>query len=152
MDADTFIDIMSFYFQFEEFLSNLTLSTVFELSTVFLTYHPFLISKICPKFQVLSSHFSNVDQLLVVCSISIDQNLCTVKIFLPQSMSHHLRCKKMYLFNVCCQEFGHVCQEFGHVVSDLMINLSNPRMTILHVKIGSRLRDMTILFFFGRSI
>ena len=48
-----------------------------------------LISKICPKFQILSSHFFQVDELLDEHEAKINSNLCN----------------KMYQSKVCVQEF-----------------------------------------------
>ena len=47
-----------------------------------------LILKICPKFQVISFHFFEVNELLD----EIEQKLCKVKKFQLQSMSNAIRC------------------------------------------------------------
>ena len=53
-----------------------------------------LISKICPRFQVLSSHFSEVDEPIETpsCSMSIEQQWFEAKIFQLQSMSNTIAC------------------------------------------------------------
>ena len=61
------------------------------------------ISKICPKFQVLSSHFFKVDEL---CS-NQQLNEYWVKIVQSESISTpiYVQCDKMYSSKVCVQEF-----------------------------------------------
>ena len=59
------------------------------------------ISKICPKFQVHSSHFFEVDELLDEYweKIVQSENISTLI---------YVECIKMYRSKVCVQEFGHI--------------------------------------------
>ena len=61
----TSVNRTSFDFRFEEFFQEkLAIFLCKHSSTVLLTNHRYSISKICPKFQVISSHFFKVDELL----------------------------------------------------------------------------------------
>ena len=78
------------------------------------------ISKICPKFQILSSHFFKVNELL-------DEHwakLWEMNFVQLQSMSNVTRC-----FD---QRF--VFKNSSILCLALIFNLSNPRTTILHAK------------------
>ena len=57
----TSVDRTSFYFRFEDFWQSAFVNI--HLLCYWPTIHK-LISKICPKFQVISSHFFEVDELL----------------------------------------------------------------------------------------
>ena len=90
----TSVDRTSFYFLFEDFLSAV-------VNNHLLCYWPIIqnsISKICPKFQVLSSHFFKVDELL---------NEQWAKIVLSENISSpvYVECNKMHWSKVCAQEF-----------------------------------------------
>ena len=58
------------------------------------------ISKICPKFQVISSHFFEVDKLL-------DENWALSKIVQSEIISTpiYVECDKTYQLKVWTQEF-----------------------------------------------
>ena len=96
--------------------------------------------KVCPKFQFLNSHFSEVDKLLT-------GNENWAKIVRSNFFLFHIyaQCDNMYLKKV----WG---QEFLYILSGLNINSSNLTMTIFHSKkIGSsnfRLRYAKGLSFF----
>ena len=84
-----------------------------------------LISKICPKFQSLSSHFFKVDELLHKHWAKIVQSE-NVQVSTPI----YIECNKMYWPNVCIQGFWYIfCLAFK-----LILNLGNPRTAILHAK------------------
>ena len=75
-----------------------------------------LVSKICPKFRVLSSHFFEVNELLNVHWVKIVRS---GNFFQPQSMSNAIRSI------IAFKNSGISCLA-------LIFNLSNPRTTILH--------------------
>ena len=116
------------HFSLEDFLSNLPLQTFIYCVTdlVWPTTHN-SIWQICPKFQVISSHFFKVDELLM----SIEQKLCKVKIFHFQSMLNAIRCiDQRFTF-----------KNSGILCLALIFNLSNPRMTFFYAKkIGCNLQ------------
>ena len=58
------------------------------------------ISKICPKFQVLSSHFFEVDELL-------DEHWAKIVQSENISTPIYVECDKMYRSKVCVQEFSY---------------------------------------------
>ena len=59
------------------------------------------ISKICPKFQVLSSHFLEVDELLdEYCAKNLKSEFFSTPIY--------VECYKIYWSNVCVQEFWYI--------------------------------------------
>ena len=94
------------------------------------------ILKICPKFQVLSSHFFKVNELL-------DEQwakLYKVKIFQLKSMSNAIRCIN--------QRFAF--KNSGISCLALIFNLSNLRTTILHSKkmLPAAKHFMSYAFFF----
>ena len=96
-----------------------------------------LISKKCPKFQVLSSHFVEVNEL-------IDEHWA--KIVRSETIStpfYHVECLKMYRSKVCVQEFW-------YFVPDLE---SLTRTTILHAKkwVAGCATNKKIYRFFFRS-
>ena len=103
------------------------------------------ISKICPNFQVLSSPFSEVNELL-------DDHWG--KIVLSENISTPIY--------VECVDQRFAVKNSGMSCLALKLNLSNPRKTILHatkaVAYGSRLLDtymhicICITVFFGRLI
>ena len=62
-----------------------------------------LISKICPKFQSLSSHFFKVDELLHKHWAKIVQSE-NVQVSTPI----YIECNKMYWPNVCIQGFWYI--------------------------------------------
>ena len=69
-----------------------------------LCYRPTIhnsISKICPKFHVLSSHFSEVEKLLN----EHWANIVRIEIF---STPIYVECDKMYRSKVCDQEFWYI--------------------------------------------
>ena len=70
------------------------------LSVLLTTTHNSIL-KICPKYQVLSSHFSEVNELL---------NVHWAKIVLSENISTpiNVQCKNIYQEMVCCQEFWYV--------------------------------------------
>ena len=89
----------------DEFRFSIWLGRLFEQSSCvnihLLCYWPTihnLISKICPKFQVISSHFFEVDELLDEHWVKIVQS---EKISTPI----YVECDKMYQSKVCVQEF-----------------------------------------------
>ena len=78
------------------------------------------ISKICLKFQIISSTFSRS----MSCSMSTEQKMCEVKIFQLQSMTNTIKC---------------IDQRFAFKISRisclaLTYNLNNPRTTVLYAK------------------
>ena len=94
------------------------------------------ISKFCPKFHVLSSHFFEVDDLL-------DEHwakLCTVKIFQLQSMLNVIRCINQ---RSAFKNSGILCLA-------LILNLKYPSMTVLYAKksvAGGEIQRVIYLFF-----
>ena len=93
-----------------------------------------LISKICPKFQVLSSHFFEVTKLLYEhwAKIVQSKNIST-------PISNVITCQS----KVCVQEFW-------YIASGLDINFNNPRTTILYAKklvVGCEIRRVIHHFF-----
>ena len=69
--------------------------------------------------------------------MSIEQKMCDVKIFQLQSMSNVIRCID--------QRFA--VNKSGISYLALLFNISNPRTTILHEKIGSRYDELYTIFF-----
>ena len=65
------------------------------------------ISKICPKFQVISSHFFQVDELLDEHWAKIVQND-------DISTPIYVECERMYRSNVCVQEFSYFVSGFWY--------------------------------------
>ena len=100
------------------------------------------ISQICPKFQVVSSHFFEVDKLL-------DEHWAKIAWSEDISTPIYVECDEMYRSKVCVQELS-------YIVSGLDIQLEKsdsyyPSMTVLYAKkIGCRWRNRTrnIPFFF----
>ena len=94
------------------------------------------ISKICPKFQVISSHFFEVNELL---------NEHWAKIVLSEDISTHIyvKCYEMYRSKVCVQEFS-------YIMSGLDIQLEkSDYVSPVCKKISCRWRNRTshVLFF-----
>ena len=120
------LDGTSFDFRFEDFLEQSAF-----VNNHLLCYRPTIhnsISKICPKFQVLSFTFSR---------LSIEQKWCEhceVKLFQLHSMLNAIRCID--------QRFAF--KNSGSSCLALIFNLNNSRTTNLYTqKIGCRLRDTT---------
>ena len=89
------------------------------------------ISKICPKFQVISSHFFEVDELLDEHWVKIVQS---EKISTPI----YVECDKMYRSKVCVQEFS-------YFVSGLDIQVEKSEYNSpVRQKISCRWRNMMI--------
>ena len=91
-----------------------------------------LISKICPKFQLISSHLFKVDELR--------DELCEVKIFQLQSMSNAIK--------FIDQRFE--CHNSRISCLALIFNLKNPRTTVLYAKktvAGGEIRRVIYRFF-----
>ena len=84
-----------------------------------------LISKICPKFQVISSHFFKVYDLLDE-QWALRKNCAKWK-------NSNVKCDKMYRSQVCIQEFL-----YSLLSLDIQPELSENqlRLTILHPKKG----------------
>ena len=81
-----------------------------------------LILKICPKFEVISSHFFEVNELLN----KHWAKFCQVKIFQLQSMSNAIRCTSIdqrFAFKISC---------ISCLV--LIFYLNNPRTTVLYAR------------------
>ena len=100
------------------------------------------ISKVCPTFQVLSSHFFEINELLSCCSMSIEQKLCDVKIFPSQLqfISNAIRSiDQRFVFKnsrISCLA--------------LIFNLNNQRTTVLYAKksfAGGETRRVMYRFF-----
>ena len=92
------------------------------------------ISKICPKFQVISSHFFEVDELL-------DEHWAKIVQSENISTPIYVECDKMYQWKVCGRDF----------VSGLDIQLEQSKNNSpVCKKIGCRWQNTTknILFFF----
>ena len=89
----TCIEWTSFCFQFEDFLAS--------------CYSKQQILKICPKFQLLSSHFSEVDELLYENSAGIMQ--------------------KENISTTIYVQYRFAVMQFGTCCLNLTINLSNPK-------------------------
>ena len=82
-----------------------------------------LLTKICPKFQVISFHFSR----LMSCLMSIGQKLCKVKIFQLQSMLNAIRGIN--------QRFAFKNSRISCLARlALIFKLKNPSMTVLYAK------------------
>ena len=95
-----------------------------------------LISKNCPKFQVISSHFWRS----MSCWVSIKQNLCKLKIFPLQSMWNAIRCID--------QRFAF--KNSGISCLAMIFNLNNQKTTVWCAKksvaVGEILRVMYQFF------
>ena len=89
------------HFSLEDFLSNLPLQTFIYCVTdlVWPTTHN-SIWQICPKFQVISSHFFKVDELL-------DEHWAKIVQSENISTPIYVECNKMYRSKVCVQEFSY---------------------------------------------
>ena len=114
----TSVDRTSFYFLFEDFLSAV-------VNNHLLCYWPIIqnsISKICPKFQVLSSHFFKVDELLNKQWAKIVWSEI-FQLQRVQSMSNAIRCID--------QRFAF--KNSGISCLALIFNLSIPRTIILPI-------------------
>ena len=100
---------------------------VFVLLCYWPTIHN-LISKICPKFQVISSHFFEVDELL-------DEHWAKIVQSENISTPIYVECDKIIILLRCIdQRFAF--KNSGISCLALMFNLSYQRMTILHAKKG----------------
>ena len=92
------VDRTSFDFRLEEFFCNAFVNN--HLLCFWLTIHN-SISKICPKFQVLSSHFFEVDELL-------DEHWAKIVRSEYISTPIYVECDEMYQSKVCVQELGYI--------------------------------------------
>ena len=93
----TSVDKMSFNFWFEDFFSNL-------LSFVYcVTDQPSITrsGRFVLNFKLSVLTFSRS----MSCSMSIEQNLCQVKMFQLQSMLNWIKCINQMFNTVCIQEF-----------------------------------------------
>ena len=88
------------------------------------------IPTICPKFQVVSSHFFEVDELL-------DEHWAKIMRSENISTPIYVECNKMYWSKVCVQEFS-------YFVSGLDIQLEKSEYdSPVRQKISCRWRNMT---------
>ena len=119
------------HFSLEDFLSNLPLQTFIYCVTdlVWPTTHN-SIWQICPKFQVISSHFFKVDELL-------DEHWAKIVQSENISTPIYVECNKMYRSKVCVQEFS-------YFVSGLDIQLEKSEYdSPVCQKIGCRWQNTT---------
>ena len=124
----TSTDRKNFDFLFEDFFGQSAF-----VNNHLLCYWPTihnLISKICPEFQVISSHFFEVDELLDEHWVKIVQS---EKISTPI----YVECDKMYRSKVCVQEFS-------YFVSGLDIQLEQSKNNSpVHKRISCRCWNTT---------
>ena len=94
------------------------------------------ISKICPKCQVLSFHFSEARSMSCSMSIELFSAVERREQFQLQSMRiwFYVSCNNMYR-----SEKWFAIKKSGISCLALISNLSNPRMVILHAKNWSKL-------------
>ena len=93
----------------------------------------------CPKFQVISSHFFKVDELL-------DEHWATIVWIENISTSIYVECDKMYQSKVWVQEFLYFVS--GQVT--LIFNLKNLSTTVLYAKkSGGKIRKVIYFFFWS---
>ena len=96
-----------------------------------LTKHPYSISKICLKFQVISSHIFEVDDEL------LDEDWAKIVQSENISTTIYVKCDKVYRSKVCVQEFS-------YFVSGLKMELEKSEyFSPVRKKIGCRWRNTT---------
>ena len=139
IESATSVDMTSFDFRFEEQYCFVNIHL--------LCYRPTIhnsISRICPKFQVVSSHLFEVDELLdeLWAKIARSENIST-PIYVERD--------KMYRSKVCVQEFSYFVT---NSCLALIFKLKNPSTTVPYAKksvAGGEIRRVIYRFFSIRT-